>query len=196
MTINEDGLLRGLLVLCITVMVAWTAWAAWFIHRTWTPGVPAAEVTGAAGKAAPLDNTFRATNQGVGALNKILPADPAKVTTSDGVGFYTINFRVINRSAIVRVHVRAYVSAPQPNVAVIAVFLAGRKAPIGLTSKPVSGDKPELVELNVDMPAPKSPFLSFEFRIGPEQPGTIVFNGPQGAPDPGKTTITISEVAQ
>jgi hypothetical protein len=196
MATKEDGLYRGLLVLCGIVMVGWTAWAAWFVHGSWTPGISAADVPGAPRNAAPFDNTIRLTNQGVGALNKILPADPAKATTSDGVSFYTTDFHVINRGATVHVHVKAYVSAPQPNVAVIAVFLAGQKAPIGLASKPVSGDRRELVELNVDMDAPKSPVLSFEFRIGPEQPGTIVFNGPQGAPEPGKTTITISEVAQ
>jgi hypothetical protein len=195
MAIKADGPYRGLLVLCGIVIVGWTAWTAWFVHKTWTPGIPA-EVTGTPRNAAPLDNTFRATNQAVAPVDKVLPSDPAKATTSDGVGFYTVNFRVINRSAIVRVHVKAYVSAPQSNVAVIAVFLAGQKAPIGLASKPVSGNERKLVEFNVDMPAPKSPVLSFEFRIGPEQPGTIIFNGPQSAADPGKSTITISEVAQ
>jgi len=77
--------------------------------------------------------------------------------------------------------VSAEVSASEPDVAVVAVFPAREAAPIQVASKPVFGNKHERIELSEDVAAYSVGQMSSEFRTGPGEAGTIVFNGPEGA---------------
>jgi hypothetical protein len=94
----------------------------------------------------------------------------------------------------VHVHVTAYASASLPNHAVVAVFLAGQERPVQLVSKPVSEDKRVAIELDVDLRGVGTKPLSLDFRIGPGEPGTIIFNGPAGT-EAAETLIRITEAA-
>ena len=73
----------------------------------------------------------------------------------------------------------------------IAVFLVGVKSPLALASKPTADNKREKIELSVDIP--KVGQLDLEFRAGPGQPGSIVFNGPENAPERAVTVVTVTE---
>jgi hypothetical protein len=86
----------------------------------------------------------------------------------------------------------AYASSVEPNEAVIAVFLSGGKSPLALASKPTANGRREKIELSLDIPKITGQ-LNFDFRVGPGQPGTIVFNGPEKAPEPAVSIITITE---
>ena len=141
----------------------------------------------------PASNELKLRNAAVVPVTKVLPADADKATAGDGSSFFTAHFWPQRSGAPVRVRVTAYASAIDPNVAVLAVFLTGREAPIGLVSKPVSNNNRELIELVADIPAPGTNPLTFDFRIGPGTPGTIIFNGPEGASVPAATVITITE---
>jgi hypothetical protein len=86
----------------------------------------------------------------------------------------------------------AYASSAEPNEAVVAVFLAGVKSPLALASKPTADNKREKIELSVNIPKVAGQ-LDLEFRVGPGQPGSIVFNGPENAPERAVTVVTVTE---
>ena len=96
------------------------------------------------------------------------------------------------KDARAHISVVAYASSVQPNEAVIAVFLAGGKLPLAMASKPTAGNRREKIELSLNIPSDAGQ-LDLEFRIGPAEPGTIVFNGPENAPERAVTVVTISE---
>jgi hypothetical protein len=138
------------------------------------------------------DNTIRLVNGVVTPLRTVLSDDPEKAKISDGVSFggRSIVPRVPN--AILRVHVEAYVSSEKFNIASVAVFRDGKEPPIAVVGKPISGNRQEKVELTVDTAAQDMQSVNLEFRIGPAQPGTIVFNGPTEPPSVA-TVVTIAE---
>ena len=96
------------------------------------------------------------------------------------------------KDAAARIRVVAYASSAEPNEAVIAVFLAGSKLPLALASKPIADNRREKIELSIDIPSVEGQ-LELEFRVGPGQPGTIVFNGPENAPERAVTVVTVAE---
>jgi len=151
---------------------------AYVIVQVWPPAIP---------------SVVKLQNDAVVPLTKVLPADPVKASIADGVSFHTAGFRAKNLGATARVRATAYASASEANVAVVAVFLAGEPIPIKVVSKPVFGNKRERIELSVDVPAQGVGQMTFDFRIGPGQPGTIVFNGPEGASDRAVTVISITQ---
>jgi hypothetical protein len=140
-----------------------------------------------------VPNDVHVENGAVVPLTKVLPADPARATVTDGVSFHTLNFRAKNKAAMAHVRVTAYASAAQPNVGVVAVFVGGEPAPRTVVSKPLRGDRSEAIELEVDVRANGTNDMSFEFRVGPGVPGIIVFNGPEGQATRRVTRISITE---
>jgi hypothetical protein len=170
---------KAFFLLCGMTMLAFPfLGGAYIIAQMWPAAVP---------------SVVELRNDALVPLTKILPADPAQARSSDGVAFYSASFQALNAGEIARVRVSAAASASEPNVAVVAVFLAGEAAPIKIVSKPVSGNKREWLELSADVPAYGIGQMSFEFRIGPAEPGTIVFNGPDGASERAVTIIRITE---
>src|SRR5262245_26315302 len=166
-------------LLCGMTMLAFPfVGGAYIIAQMWPAAIPSA---------------VELRNDAVVPLTKVLPPDPAQARISDGVAFYSATFQALNGGGVARVRVSAEVSASEPNVAVVAVFLAGETAPIKVVSKPVFGNKRERIELSADVPAYGIGQMSFEFRIGPAEPGTIVFNGPEGASERAVTIIRITE---
>jgi hypothetical protein len=131
-------------------------------------------------------------NDAVVALTKILPSAPGKATITDGVPFSGGTYRLDTKDAAARIRVVAYASSAQPNEAVIAVFLGGGKLPLAMASKPTAGNRREKIELSLDIPKVADQ-LELEFRVGPGQPGTIVFNGPENAAERAVTTVTVME---
>jgi len=131
-------------------------------------------------------------NDAVVALTKILPSAPGQATVTDGVPFSGGTYRLDTKDAAARIRVVAYASSAEPNEAVIAVFLAGSKLPLALASKPIADNRREKIELSLDIPEVAGQ-LELEFRVGPGQPGTIVFNGPENAPERAVTVVTVAE---
>jgi hypothetical protein len=131
-------------------------------------------------------------NDAVVALTKILPSTPGKATITDGVPFSGGTYRLDTKDAAARIRVVAYASSAQPNEAVIAVFLGGGKLPLAIASKPTAGNRREKIKLSLDIPKVADQ-LELEFRVGPGQPGTIVFNGPENAAKRVVTTVTVTE---
>jgi hypothetical protein len=131
-------------------------------------------------------------NDAVVELTKVLPSAPGKATIADGVPFYGGTYQPRTNDAGARVHVVAYASSAELNEAVVAVFLAGGKLPLALASKPTSDNRREKIELSLDIPKVAGQ-LDLQFRIGPGQPGTIVFNGPENAPERAVTVVTVTE---
>ena len=129
-------------------------------------------------------------NDTVVPLTKILPSDPGKATITDGVAFSGGPYRSQAKAA--RIRVVAYASSAEANEAVIAVFLVGVKSPLALASKPTADNKREKIELGLDIPKVAGQ-LDLEFRAGPGQPGSIVFNGPENAPERALTVVTVTE---
>jgi hypothetical protein len=135
----------------------------------------------------------RLHNSLVAPIMGVLPADPANATAADGFSFQEWNFKPKISGAIVQVRVTAYASASEPNVAVVAAFLKGQRAPIALASKEVSNNERVEIELKADIPIDGSKPVPLDFRIGPDKPGFIVLNGPEGTASPVETVITITE---
>jgi FkbM family methyltransferase len=131
-------------------------------------------------------------NDAVVALMKILPGAPGKATIADGVPFAGGTYRSHTKNAGARISVVAYASSAEPNEAVIAAFLAGGKLPLALASKPTADNRREKIELSLDIPKVAGQ-LELEFRVGPGQPGTIVFNGPENARERAVTVVTVTE---
>ena len=131
-------------------------------------------------------------NDTVAPLTKILPSHPGKATITDGVAFSGGAYRSQAKDAGARIRVVAYASSAEPNEAVVAVFLAGVKSPLALASKPTADNKREKIELSVNIPKVAGQ-LDLEFRVGPGQPGSIVFNGPENAPERAVTVVTVTE---
>jgi FkbM family methyltransferase len=131
-------------------------------------------------------------NDAVVALTKILPSAPGKATITDGVPFSGGIYRLDTNDVAARIRVVAYASSAQPNEAVIAVFLDGGKLPLAMASKPTADNRREKIELSLDIPSVAGQ-LELEFRVGPGQPGTIVFNGPENAPERAVTVVTVTE---
>src|SRR5262245_41471115 len=131
-------------------------------------------------------------NDTVVPLTKILPSDSGKATITDGVAFSGGPYRSQAKDAAARIRVVAYASSAEANEAVIAVFLVGVKSPLALASKPTADNKREKIELSVDIPKVAGQ-LDLDFRAGPGQPGSIVFNGPENAPERAVTVVTVTE---
>ncbi len=131
-------------------------------------------------------------NDAVVALTNILPSAPGKATIIDGSAFSGGTYQPHTRDAGARIRVVAYASSAEPNEAVIAIFLAGGKSPLALASKPTVDNRREKIELSLDIPRAAGQ-LDLEFRVGPGQPGTIVFNGPNNAPERAVTLVTVTE---
>jgi hypothetical protein len=140
----------------------------------------------------PPSGPLRFENGAVVEVSKVLPADPARATATDGASFSGGEFRPSKRDGTAHISVTAHASAAKPNEAVLAVFQAGKTSPVGLVSKPLSENRREKVELQVDVPIRGTP-VALDIRIGPGRPGTIVFNGPRGAPEPVMTVVTITD---
>jgi hypothetical protein len=185
---------RAFLILYGIVLGAMFVGASAFFIDHWTPGK---ELTPGGVSSAPqpplASNEVKLRISSIVQVSKILPADASRATVADGSSFCTAEFQAPKSGAPARVRVTAYASAVDPNVAVLAVFLTGQEAPVGLVSKPVSNNNRELIELVADIPAPGTNPLTFDFRIGPATPGTIIFNGPEGASVTAATVITITE---
>ena len=131
-------------------------------------------------------------NHAVVALTNILPSAPGQATITDGVGFSGGTYEPHKKDGAARIRVVAYASSAEPNEAVVAVFLVGGKSPLALASKPTSDNKREKIELSLDIPRVAGQ-LELVFRVGPGQPGTIVFNGPKNAPERAVTIVTVTE---
>jgi hypothetical protein len=126
-------------------------------------------------------------------VTSVLPADPAKATVADGVSFSGAEVRPSKRDTTVRIRVTAYASSAEPNEAVLAVFYLGRESPVALVGRPLSDNRREKIELEVDIPRVGGGVFHLDVRIGPGRPGTIVLNGPRHATEPAVSVITISE---
>src|SRR5262249_53788481 len=131
-------------------------------------------------------------NDAVVELAKILPSAPDKATSADGVSFAGGKYQSHAKDAGARMRVVAYASSAEPNEAVIAVFVPGGKSALALASRSTAGNRREKIELNFDLPKVAGQ-LELDFRVGPGQPGTIVFNGPENAPERAVTTVTVTE---
>jgi len=131
-------------------------------------------------------------NDAVVELTKVLPSAPGKATISDGVPFSGGSYRPHTKDTGARIRVVAYASSAEPNEAVIAVFVSGGNSPLALASKPTADNRREKIELSLDISRVTGP-LDLEFRVGPGQPGTIVFNGPNNAPERAVTLVTVTE---
>jgi hypothetical protein len=131
-------------------------------------------------------------NDAVVALTKILPSDAGKATITDGTAFSGGPYLPHTNNAAVHIRVVAYASSAEPNEAVVAVFLSDGKLPLALASKPTAGDRRERIELSHGIPRVTGQ-LDLQFRVGPGQPGTIVFNGPENTADRAVTVITVTE---
>src|SRR5262249_38374192 len=131
-------------------------------------------------------------NDAVVALTKILPSAPGRATIADGVSFAGGTYRSHTKNAGACIHVLAYASSAEPNEAVVAVFLAGGEVPLAMASKPTADNRREKIEISLDIPRVAGQ-LELEFRVGPGQPGTIVFNGPENAPERAVTTVTVTK---
>jgi FkbM family methyltransferase len=130
-------------------------------------------------------------NDAVVELAKILPSAPGKATITDGVSFGGATYQSLTKNARARMHVVAYASSAEPNEAVIAVFVSGGTA-LALARKPTAGNRREKIELNFDIPKVAGQ-LELDFRIGPGEAGTIVFNGPENASERAVTVVTVTE---
>lgn len=190
---NVRFLLLGL-ILGVVASQAWVFFRALPAARPdASKSSPAPPPSGASAPPASLSNDIKVQNTGVVPLTKVLPADRALATVNDGVSFYTLGFLAKEAGATARLKVKAFASAVEPNVAVVAVFRAGQSAPLALVSKPLSGNRREPIELSADIPAVGTTPIYLDFRIGPGKPGTITFNGPEGASDPVATEIRVTE---
>lgn len=184
---NVRFLLLGL-VLGIVVSQAWP----WVTARSWSVW-RAGSSRPAASPVTPLSSNISVQNKAVVALTRVLPDDPARATVQDGASFYTLGFQGKGTDATARVKVKAFVSATEPNVAVVAVFRSGQPTPVALVSKPVAGNQRESIDVSAEIPGAGSTPLYLDFRIGPGRAGTIVFNGPEGASSPVATEIRVTE---
>ncbi|MGH7784461.1 MAG: hypothetical protein ACREO5_11550 [Candidatus Binatia bacterium] len=135
----------------------------------------------------------RLENAAVAQLSKVLPAKLGRATKTDGVSFHTVQVRPKNFDSYFHIEVNTCFCAPNPNTGVVAVFVGGQSAPFKIASKPVADDRREHLGFGFDVPANGTQTIHFDFRIGPGEPGIIVFNGPEGdVPSP--TTVTIAEL--
>jgi len=138
-----------------------------------------------------VPNSAELTNSAVVPLTTVLPSDPLKASATDGASFYSTEFQRRVSGGKVRVRVTAYASSATPNEVVVAVFAAGQAKPIQLVAKPVS-DERVTIDLDIELAPGDATQLQLDFRIGPAEPGTIIFNGPEGA-EAAETTIRITE---
>ena len=156
--------------------------AIWLTSPLWRSAIERSQV----------GNDVRADNNVVVALNKLLPADRAVARVTDGVSFSTLDVALSKSGTAAHIRVTAYASANEPNVGVVAVFLAGESTPLTVVTAPLANNQPGTIDFELDVRRPGR-FLSFDFRMGPGAPGTIVFNGPQGPPGLRTTRIHITE---
>ncbi len=178
-------IIGGLGVVVVSFAITLRVLDYWESGSTALPGAPALPGTETL-------QTVRAQNDAVAPIGQELPADPAKAKNSQGVSFKGMTFVPKDGQSTVRIQVTVFASAAEPNVAVVAVFRDGQEPPVRLVTKPVSSNRREKIDFSIDLPANGTNPMALDFRIGPGQPGTVVFNGPQGM-EPVESTITAIE---
>ena len=143
---------------------------------------------------------WTAANPAVVPLHAVLPDNTQDARPTDGVSFAGVSFVAQSPDSILTIHVAAAASAAEANELVVAVFRAGEPKALKIVNQPIAPNTRQAVEFSFRARAAAAGLLgalgpiAFDFRIGPGRPGTITFNGPDGAAAPGfAASVSISD---
>jgi hypothetical protein len=125
---------------------------------------------------------IRLENKAVGPVTEIIPPERAQAKSSDGAGFLGYDFVPKSTTSKIRVHVVAHAYATEDNIAVLTVFRSGQAEPEQLVSKQVSANSGVDFDFTFSVLVYSEKPISLYFRMGPGRDGTIIFNGPESAP--------------
>jgi hypothetical protein len=104
-------------------------------------------------------------------------------------GSFLFGFVPTRHDALFQIHIRAYASASDPNLAVVAAFRGGQSFPLLLTRRAMSDNKRVIMEETIDVQTDKKRPIELTFRIGPAYEASITLNGPEGAQAPRSLSV-------
>jgi hypothetical protein len=151
-------------VIAAVSTVALSLWAALTLSDSWSSGP-----------------VIRLENKSVITVTQPIAIDPVKVKPTDGIEFTRTTVIPRTSGTTLHIHVSAYASAPDPNVAVLSVFRTDQDSPLLVAHRATSDNRRVKIDDSVDVPAVAQQMIEFIFRIGPAYQGSVVLNGPDEA---------------